>query len=122
MRVALRHPETGDVKFVPTGWSWSLFLGAGLFGLPLFARGLALWGTAVLALWCLQLAVPLAAAPDSDPGPIEEVLFLAALALCAYLGFRGNALSARHYIACGYDFADPRAVEARIAAEAWGLS
>lgn len=121
MGVALRHRETGDVKFVPTGWSWPLFLGAGLFGLPLFARGLALWGTAVLALWCLQLAVPLAAAPDADTGTIEAVLMLAALGLCVFLGLKGNALSARHYMACGYDFADPKAVESRIAAEEWGV-
>jgi hypothetical protein len=121
MKVALRHPETGDVKFVPLGWSWSLFLGAGLFGLPLFTRGLALWGTGVLALWCLQFAVPLAAAPDADADLLQDILFIAAIGVCVYLGGKGNALSGKHYLACGYDFAEPNAMEARLAVDAWGV-
>ena len=51
MQVALRHPNTGSFKFIDTGWSWPIFLGAGFFGLPLFFRGMAMWGTAMLILW-----------------------------------------------------------------------
>ena len=49
MRVALRHRGTGKIKYVDTGWSWSVFLSAGFFGLPLFLRGL-LYGTAVVMM------------------------------------------------------------------------
>ena len=121
MQIALRHPETGDVKFVPTGWSWSLFLSSGLLGLPLFFRGLALWGTAVLTLGCLELGVTLASASDADLSAVELALMLLSTGLCVYLGMKGNALTARRYISCGYDFAHPDATEARIAAEDWGI-
>lgn len=119
MQVALRHPGTGKFKFVDTGWSWSIFLGAGFFGLPLYFRGLALWGTLMLVLWFVQLTVPLVAAANG--AMLEWLLTFAVVGLCFYLGFRGNALSARHLVACGYEFADPQSPEARIAAERWGL-
>ena len=53
MQIALRHNGTGNLRFIDTGWSWSLFLGASFFGLPLFFRGLALWGTLMVILWFL---------------------------------------------------------------------
>jgi hypothetical protein len=108
MQIALRHPSTGKFRFVRTGWSWSIFLGAGFFGLPLFFRGLALWGTLMLALWFLQLAVSVT---DADGGTLERILDLGVLGLSLYLGFRGNALSARHFLACGYEFVDPDSAE-----------
>jgi hypothetical protein len=46
---------------------------------------------------------------------------LAVAGLCLFLGYRGNALTARHYLACGYEFAEPDSVEARIATQSWGL-
>jgi hypothetical protein len=119
MQVALRHPNTGNFKFIDTGWSWPLFLGAGCFGVPLFFRGLALWGTVMLVLWFLQLAVPFVAVANGDT--LEWILSFAVAGVCLFLGFRGNALSARHFVACGYDFAYPDSVEARAAAENWGL-
>ena len=117
MQVALRHPSTGSFKFIDTGWSWSIFLGAGFFGLPLFFRGLALWGTLMLVLWFLQLAAPMIVPADADM--IEWLLTLAVLGLCVFLGFRGNDLSARHFLACGYEFAYPDSTEARIAMARW---
>lgn len=119
MQVALRHPNSGNFKFVDTGWSWSLFLGAGCFGVPLFFRGLAIWGTFMLILWMMQLAAPFVMAADVDT--LEWILNLAVAALCLFLGFRGNALTGRHFVACGYEFAYPDSVEARIAAEDWGV-
>jgi hypothetical protein len=120
MRVTLRHHATGRLKVVDTGWSWSLFLGAGALGLPLFFRGMALWGSVMVVLWSLQLVDSFAAA-GSDADMLDWILTLAVGGLCLYLGMKGNALTARHYLACGYEFAEPDAVEARIAAESWGL-
>lgn len=119
MRVALRHAGTGNLRFVGTGWSWSIFLSAGFLGLPLFFRGLALWGVVMLVLWFLALAGALAVTDAGDT--LALLLNLAIAGLCLFLGFRGNALSARHFIACGYDFARPDSSEARIAARSWGL-
>jgi hypothetical protein len=118
MQVALRHPSTGNFKFIDTGWSWSIFLGAFFLGLPLFFRGLALWGTLMLVLWCLQLAVTVAVA---DGSTLEWILNLAVIGLSFYLGFRGNALSARHFLACGYEFVEPDSPGASVAAEQWNI-
>ena len=42
-------------------------------------------------------------------------------ALSVFLGYRGNAMIARRYLARGYQFARPQSVEARLAAQRWGL-
>lgn len=119
MNIALRHSSTGNIKFIDTGWSWSIFLGASFLGLPLFFRGLALWGTVMLLLWSLELAVPFVAL--SNEGTLEWLLNIATVGSCLYLGYRGNALTAKHFVACGYEFAKPDSSEARIAAERWGI-
>jgi hypothetical protein len=120
MRVTLRHPGTGRLKTVDTGWSWTLFLGAGLLGLPLFFRGMALWGAVMVVLWSLQLAEPFIA-PDGGAEILDWILMLAVGGLCLFLGAKGNALTARHYLACGYEFAEPESTAARVAAQSWGL-
>jgi hypothetical protein len=120
MRVTLKHRASGRLKFVETGWSWSLFLGAGALGLPLFFRGMALWGAVMVVLWSFQLAEPFIA-PDGDTLTLDIVLMMLVAALCTYLGAKGNALTGRHYLACGYEFAEPESTEARIAAQSWGL-
>jgi hypothetical protein len=81
---------------------------------------MALWGAVMTVLWSLQLAEPFIA-PDSGADTLDMILMLAVAGLCLYLGYRGNALTARHYLACGYEFAEPESVEARIAAQSWGL-
>jgi hypothetical protein len=120
MRVALRHPGTGRLKTVDTGWSWTLFLSAGALGLPLFFRDMALWGAVMVVLWSLQLAEPFIA-PDGGGEALGWILMLAVGGLCLFLGAKGNALTARHYLACGYEFAEPESTAARAAAERWGL-
>jgi len=103
MQVALRHPRTRNLKLIDTGWSWSIFLGAAFFGLPLFFRGLALWGALMFVLWFLQFAVTL---KFTDSGTLERILNLGVLGVSLYLGFRGNDLSVRHFLACGYELID----------------
>jgi len=114
MQVALRHPRTRNLRLIDTGWSWSIFLGAAFFGLPLFFRGLALWGTLMFVLWSLQLAVSLTI---TDSGTLERILNLGVLGVSLFLGFRGNDLSVRHFLACGYEFVDQERANTRLAAE-----
>lgn len=121
MQVALRHPGSGDFKFVDIGWSWPIFWCAGFFGLPLFFRGLAMWGTVMVAVWAMQLAATFVSESVERAATTHWVLGVVSLGLCVYLGLKGNALSARHFIACGYDFAKPESVEARVATEEWNL-
>ena len=119
MQVALRHPGTGNVRFVRTGWNWSLFLGGGFLGLPLFFRGMPLWGTLMLVLWLLQIAAYFVATGSGDA--LELLLNIAVVGLCFYLGLKGNAVSARHFVACGYELAHPDSAEGRFAARSWGI-
>jgi len=121
MRITLRHPSTGAFKFVGTGWSWSLFLASGFLGLPLYFRGLLLWGTVMTAAWSLSLITLFAATPGAGAEALDWGITIAMTALCVFFGFKGNALAARRYFALGYDFAYPDSAAARAAARSWGL-
>ena len=57
MSISLQHPGSGRVKILPEGWSWSCFFGASFLGLPLFRRGLTVWGSAMLVLDIVALIV-----------------------------------------------------------------
>lgn len=94
-------------------------MGAGFLGFPLFFRGLVGWGTVMAVLWCARFALPHVAPGVGDAlGPLLD---LAVMALCLYLGFRGNALAARRFTADGYTLADPESPAVRRAAERLGL-
>lgn len=102
-RITLKHPGTGDVRLIPAGWSWSFFWYAAFLGLPLFMRGLPLWGTVMLTVWCLRFVGPMIAESPGQAMAAETGFTILVTALCFYLGLRGNALSEQHYIACGYE-------------------
>jgi len=123
MSITLRHTGTGHLKFVDTGWSWSLFLSSGFLGLPLFFRGLALWGTVMMFAWALSLAPLMMAISGvgTDLAALDWALALIVGVLCVFFGFKGNALAARRYISLGYEFANPDSAEARAATQSWGL-
>jgi len=121
MRVTLRHPGTGDIRFAETGWSWSLFLASAFLGLPLFFRGLALWGTVMVVAWSLSLATLFVETPGAGAETLDWLFTVAVAGLCLFFGARGNALAAKRYFALGYDFARPDSPEAREAARSWGL-
>ncbi len=121
MKITLRHAGTGDFRVVQTGWSWSLFLAGGFLGLPLFFRGVAFWGMVMLVLWSLRFVAPLVAAPDAGDLGLEQVLTIVLTGLCLFFGLKGNAMTAKRYFSLGYEFAEPDALEARVAAQSWGL-
>ncbi len=120
MYVTLRHPGSGTVKMIEAGWSWSLFMGAGFLGLPLFFRGLAKWGVVMFAAWAARLLVPLATDSLPDIAQIEWVMSFLIGGLCLFLGLKGNDLTREHYLACGYELAEKRSMEERVAGQLWG--
>jgi len=71
----------------------------------------------MLILWFVQVGLSFVAGGEA----LDWFVGFAVMGLCVYLGYCGNALSARHFIACGYEFTNPDSAEARIAAEYWGL-
>jgi hypothetical protein len=119
MLVMLEKPATGDRKALGVGWNWNFFLFSAFLGLPLFVNGLPIWGAVVLVLWGLDWALPLITPDATAVAILVPGTILAGLSV--FLGYRGNGLIARRYLARGYQFASPQSPEARQAAQRWGL-
>jgi hypothetical protein len=119
-RVLFKHPSGLRAKRVKAGFAWDLFLFAGVFGVPLFLRGLPNWGAAVLGLWLLDLGLG-----RLGRGPLhlaaELGLFASFLGLQLWLGFAGNALTARACRARGWAPESPRDPAVRQALARWGM-
>jgi len=119
--VLFKHPSGLRTKRVRPGFAWDLFLFAGVFGVPLFLRGLPNWGAAILALWIADLLLGWAA-PGALHTPEQVALFAAFLGLQVWLGFKGNELTARACRARGWLPDQPRDAGVKQALERWGLA
>ena len=105
--ITLRPPGKGKPRRITVGFAWDLFLLSGItFGLPLFLRRLPQWGAAVLALWVANLLLRRGA--GAELWHDEVFLFAGFLLLQLWLGFKGNALTARAYRALGWTVEDAR--------------
>lgn len=103
MSISLQSP-TGRVKILPEGWSWSCFLGATLLGVPLFKRGLVVWGSAMLVFDVTTLVVGWI---DTDAAAtLYFWLSLAGVAASLFFGAKANDLAARHALAQGWQYTD----------------
>ena len=120
--LTLKHKQSGKEKRISTGFAWDLFICAGLlFGIPLFWRRLHPWGAAVLALWCVNLLIgrlPIAAATQRSS---EVALFTVFFMLQLWLGFRGNRLTAKTYLAHGWVIDQPNDARIKRVIERWKL-
>ena len=105
MSIALRHPVTGEIRVQPEGWSWSCFLGAGMFGLPLFKRGLPVCGAAMLVLDVAVLVAGWTPTANAD----ALYLWMSAIVLGASVlfGFKANGMAIDHALLRGWEYADP---------------
>jgi hypothetical protein len=104
MSISLQHPGTGRVKTLPEGWSWSCFFGATVLGLPLFKRGLLVWGSAMLVFDIVTLIVGWI---DTDAAAdLYLWLSLVGLAASVFFGAKANDMTAEHAVAKGWEFAD----------------
>ncbi len=65
MSLAMKHPGTGSIKVVETGWSWSLSLGAGFLSKPLFFRGLSFWTVVMVVARAPRIGAPFFATSDA---------------------------------------------------------
>jgi hypothetical protein len=117
VRLGLKPPGGGRIKWITDGFAWDLFVLSPLLGLPLFWRKLHAWGAAMLGLWLLSIA--LGTAPDGQPKWIAGMALTAAFFLLdLFLGWRGNRLTARAYLRHGWtvdhpDYAATRKLMAR---------
>jgi len=106
MSISLRHPITGEIKLQPEGWSWACFFGSGVLGLPLFRRGLCVWGAAMLVL---DVTTFIAGWIATDSA--ETVYFwMSAIGLAAsiFFGLKANELATNRALLNGWEFTDRR--------------
>ncbi|HUZ72418.1 MAG TPA: hypothetical protein VMU87_05490 [Stellaceae bacterium] len=118
--VLFKHPSGQRTKRVKPGFAWDLFLFAGLFGIPLFLRGLPGWGAAVLALWIADLFLGWVG-PGALFGPGQFALFAAFLGLQCWLGVNGNAVTARACRARGWVADNARDAGVKRALRSWRI-
>ncbi len=105
---------------VKVGWSWSLFLSSGTFGVPLFYRGLAAWGYLFLMLSTVDVLVTIFVRDTASA--FSDVLNFVSLALTIWIGMRGNEMTAKTLLNRGWEMMDPHSYAAQCADEKWNLS
>lgn len=116
IHVTFKNPKTGELKQVKVGWSWTLFLFAGLFGLPLFLRKLNTLGFLFLLMWAVNFVASLYLGPV---GVVTTCLFLG---LCIWIAIKGNELTAKNYLERGWEFSNPDTDIVKVAKAKWGLA
>lgn len=121
MNVAMKNPKTGEIKEVKVGWSWTLFLFSGFFGLPLFLRKLHVWGGVFLALWAINMIVPRIL--PSDEGAFFAIgLFFICFGLQIFLAIKGNEMTAKNYLENGWTFVEPDSELTKMGKMRWGIT
>ena len=120
MKISFKNPKSGELKDVKVGWSWTLCLFSGLFGLPLFLRKLNTWGFVLLALWIVNFILP--AIAGDDAAGLQFGMFAIFLGLEIWLGVKGNEITAKNYLEMGWVFADPLSENTRFAQGKWGIT
>ena len=106
MTVTLRHPQTGEVKVLQEGWSWGCFFGCGILGIPLYRRGLQVWGSAMVAFNVVALLA--GQVPTDEAATLYGWMSAVGLGLCVFFGMRANPMAIERYQSQGWEFADPR--------------
>lgn len=128
-------PETGDRDVLRIGFNFQFLLFSGLFGLPLFLKGMWKWAWTMFALCSLEYymsfqkmkqAVQITSYADLlsfDPlNDFSDVIGTVTLILAVILGFKGNEWRARKMLRAGWCFVNPEAPMSQKAAKTWKLS
>ncbi|HEV2336632.1 MAG TPA: hypothetical protein VGS13_14105 [Stellaceae bacterium] len=106
MTVSLRQPLTGEIKILQEGWSWGCFLGSFILGLPLYRRGLQVWGSAMVAFNLVALFVGFV--PTEAGTTLYGWLTVIGVGLCVFFGLRANQMAIDRYLSLGWEFAGSR--------------
>jgi len=125
MEVNLRNKVTGEIKSQKIGWSWTCFFFSPFLGIPLFLRGLNVWGGVMLFVWGIVTAEELVLERSPSPGlgitHIEISLALVELGLSVFFGVASNRMAGKNYLESGWEFAEPNSETVAAARQAWGL-
>ncbi len=106
MTVTLRQAQTGEIKVLQEGWSWGCFLGSFFLGIPLYRRGLQVWGSAMVAFNVVALLA--GQVPTEEAATLYGWMSVTGLGLCVFFGMRANQMAIERYQSLGWEFADPR--------------
>lgn len=117
----MKNPKTGEVKEAKIGWSWTLFLFSGFFGLPLFLRKLHVWGAIYLALWVVHLAT-LTFIPGEARAIIVLPNYIVMFGLQCFVAIKGNEMTAKNYLKNGWTFVEPDSKLTKMAKMRWGIT
>ncbi len=121
IKVALQNPHTNEIRLVKLGWSWVLFFFSSFFGVPLFLRQLKSWGYLFLVL---AIAIPVFALLTTNPlgSFLHTVTLCSSFVLSAYLGIKGNEITAKTWLSQGWQFVEPNADATKFAKMQWGIA
>jgi len=106
MSVTLRHPVTGQIKVHQEGWSWGCFFGSGFLGLPLFARGLYVWGAVMLVFDITMFIVGWIATSDAET--LYGWMSMITIAASLFFGMKANQMATNRAVLNGWEFAESR--------------
>ncbi len=121
IEVPFRNPQTGQVKRVKIGWSWTLFLFAGVLGIPLFMRKLYLWGAVFLCVWLITQFAQMTLSHEDLLVLVMLFFFLLGIGLSILLAIKGNELTAKGYLDRGWQFAEPNSDATKFGKLKWGI-
>lgn len=116
IHVTFKNPKTGELKQVKVGWSWTLFLFAGVFGIPLFLRKLNTLGFLFLLMWAVNFVASLYL------GVVGIATMLASIGFSVWIAIKGNELTAKNFLERGWEFSSPDSDIVKLAKAKWGLA
>lgn len=119
--VGFKNPKTGEIKRVKVGWSWTLLLFSGVFGIPLFMRRLSTWGAVFLGIALAWLIIPAMMLNNPSAGAVMTLLSVLSWSMYIWIAVKGNEMTAKNYLRLGWTFSDPDSDATRFGKLKWGL-
>jgi hypothetical protein len=120
IKVALQNPQTKEIRQVKVGWSWVLFLFSGFFGIPFFLRKLKSWAYLFLGFNIVYIVATLSGSAIGEF--VSFVDMVADTAFLILIGVKGNEITAKTWLAEGWQFVDPSGDATKFAKTQWGIA
>jgi len=108
------HKQTGVRKTVSLGFNWIIFLFNGFFGIPLFVKGLNLWGIISIATGIPFYFVT----PENE---LFWGIFITTMIYSLFLGVKSNEYAAQEYLKQGFQFEFPDSPVTIAAKKSWNI-
>lgn len=126
--VLLRNPATNEAKRIKIGFSWTTFLFADFFGIPLFLRRLYSLGLVCVLFSVFSFMIMFLLSRPVPQQSAEDFFYLGIGLFCIwsllglYMGDRANRDYGKKLLAQGWIFAEPASGAAKLARKKWEVS